>query len=535
LRGIPPHASLISNIPSAARGEVTTFSWARPQDKAGQPDNSMGDCWPPHFHSGQAPPSQRQSWKTSSSACWDAGSERFQCVNHSPHLMDTILSLCLGVALVFYLFSGPKKPIPAAPVPPPKSSANMKKPNTAVSNASNMTLTGNNPCLIAVMGCTGAGKSSFIGLVTGASNVQVGHNLMSETSEVACHSFSHRGRTITLVDTPGFDDSDLSDRDILMKLLAWLKQRYDAGQKLSGILYLHRIDAPRMQGSALRNFGTFKQLCGEGFYRNVMLGTTCWDLLVGSDGERTGSQRESQLRDRGGFWHPMVAKGSEVRRIPRERDAARNLVLELAERAPSFVQSQSEMGQMGMRMDQVSAVKTIDVDLERLRAENERARREQQEAFERAQRAREQRARAEMERERKRQEEVLRREEEKRQKILQEQRELEARREREMRELEEQMRRARIREAEERERERLEGQKRLDRAQFGLDYKALCSAVGDGNFKTRVLSWLKVCGHCVRLMENESYVGELFFLFFSSVTDFCLALTPAALAPAEGS
>lgn len=428
--------------------------------------------------------------------------------------MDTILILCLGVALVAYLFSTPKGPILATPLPQPKPpTSSMKKPNTTVSNSSNMPFNKNNPCLIAVMGCTGAGKSSFIRLVTGASNVQVGHNLTSETSEVACHSFTHRGRTITLVDTPGFDDSDLSDRDILMKLLAWLKQRYDAGQKLSGILYLHRIDAPRMQGSALRNFGTFKQLCGEGFYRNVMLGTTCWDLLVGSDGERTGSQRESQLRDHGGFWHPMVVKGSEVRRIPRERDAARNLVLELAERAPGFVQSQNEMGQMGMRMDQVSAAKTINADLERIRAENERARREQQQAFERAQRAREERARAEMERERKRQEEILRQEEEKRQRILREQRELEARREREMRELEEQMRRARIREAEERERERLEGQKRLDKAQFGLDYKALCSAAEDGNFKTQVLSWLKVCGHCARWLENEEFVGEFLLPF----------------------
>jgi ABC-type Mn2+/Zn2+ transport system ATPase subunit len=34
------------------------------------------------------------------------------------------------------------------------------------------------PCLIAIMGCTGAGKSSFIRLVTGA-NVEVGHTLSS--------------------------------------------------------------------------------------------------------------------------------------------------------------------------------------------------------------------------------------------------------------------------------------------------------------------------------------------------------------------
>src|SRR4051812_4080993 len=47
----------------------------------------------------------------------------------------------------------------------------------------NGTMAGDNKtdqsCLIAVMGCTGAGKSSFIRLVTGARNVDVGHSLSS--------------------------------------------------------------------------------------------------------------------------------------------------------------------------------------------------------------------------------------------------------------------------------------------------------------------------------------------------------------------
>jgi hypothetical protein len=115
------------------------------------------------------------------------------------------------------------------------------------------------------------------------------------TSDINSYQFSHRGKIITLVDTPGFDDSNISDSEILMKLLGWLKETQEDEQKLSGILYLHRIDAPRMQGSALRNFGTFKQLCGEEFYKNIMLGTTCWDLV---DATTIGKERETQLRER---------------------------------------------------------------------------------------------------------------------------------------------------------------------------------------------------------------------------------------------
>jgi predicted GTPase len=71
------------------------------------------------------------------------------------------------------------------------------------------------------------------------------------TSDIDSYQFSNRGKIITLVDTPGFDDSNISDSEILMKLLGWLKETQEDEQKLSGILYLHRIDAPRMQGSAL--------------------------------------------------------------------------------------------------------------------------------------------------------------------------------------------------------------------------------------------------------------------------------------------
>ena len=38
-----------------------------------------------------------------------------------------------------------------------------------------------NPILVAVMGCTGAGKSSFVQVVMGNKDVQIGHNLTSST------------------------------------------------------------------------------------------------------------------------------------------------------------------------------------------------------------------------------------------------------------------------------------------------------------------------------------------------------------------
>ncbi|PMD53043.1 uncharacterized protein K444DRAFT_513865, partial [Hyaloscypha bicolor E] len=120
---------------------------------------------------------------------------------------------------------------------------------------------------------------------------------------------------------------------------------------LPSLLYIHRIDAPRMQGSALRNFGTFKQLCGEEFYKNIMLGTTYATTI--------GEERETQLREKGGFWHALLQKGSEIVRIPREQDSARDVIFHLTSKDPAFLNSQLEMSTMGLSLDEVSATKTI--------------------------------------------------------------------------------------------------------------------------------------------------------------------------------
>jgi hypothetical protein len=328
-------------------------------------------------------------------------------------------------------------------------------------------------------------------------------NVCLVTSEIETYQFTHRGRPITLVDTPGFDDSDSTDRDILMKLLKWLKDTQADGQKLSGILYLHRIDAPRMQGSSLRNFGTFKQLCGEGFYKNIMLGTTCWDLV---DTNNIGNARELQLKEKGGYWHTLLQRGSQIARVPKDRDLARDLIWSLASHNPTFLESQVEMGQ-GVSLDEVSATKTINPELEQLRAEMERALRLEEANAAQVRRERENRARVERENARKRAEKILRQQEEERERILRQQRENDARRERERMEEMRITRMNRIQAAEERERESEREQKKLDNQKFSQDYQKLCRAREYKLITIIILSDLKICGHCCKLLEDEGYVG----------------------------
>ena len=90
-----------------------------------------------------------------------------------------------------------------------------------------------------IMGATGAGKSTvshldgisrvpnaeklqFINLVSG-SGMAIGQGLSSCTSKVeTTDTFMLDGRLVTLIDTPGFDDSNVSDTDILKMIALFL-------------------------------------------------------------------------------------------------------------------------------------------------------------------------------------------------------------------------------------------------------------------------------------------------------------------------
>jgi len=203
------------------------------------------------------------------------------------------------------------------------------------------------------MGPTGSGKSTFINIATGF-NIGVGHSLESCTSEIKIVKLSvpeFADGDVVFVDTPGFDDTHISDTDILKMVANWLKSTYEKEILLSGLLYFHRISDNRMAGTPLKNLRMFEELCGKNAFHNVILTTTMWDEVD----EETGRDREEELTSR--YWRSMLDRKSTTNRFMGTRESALQLIEPLIDAAneKSSLLLQQEMVDLRNKLPETSA------------------------------------------------------------------------------------------------------------------------------------------------------------------------------------
>ncbi|KAG6374164.1 P-loop containing nucleoside triphosphate hydrolase protein [Boletus reticuloceps] len=231
---------------------------------------------------------------------------------------------------------------------------------------------GEDDIVIAVMGITRAGKSSFINKAAGRTEIAITNDLESQTRAVQPVRCLHSDgrRNVVLVDTPGFDDTYLSDAEILKIIAHWLKETYQNNIKLSGLLYLHRITDVRMAGTPLRHLSVFKELCGENNLKNVVLVTTMWDEV----GESAGSRREKELLS--DFWVDMISLGSRACRFQNTPESAWEIIdclnLERSDQRRTPLKIQQEMVDRGLQLHETAAAKTLLRSLTRLAGEAKR-------------------------------------------------------------------------------------------------------------------------------------------------------------------
>ncbi|KAG9312302.1 P-loop containing nucleoside triphosphate hydrolase protein [Chiua virens] len=218
-----------------------------------------------------------------------------------------------------------------------------------------------NDIVIAVMGPTGSGKSTFICSASGRETEGVGDGLKSYTTEVRPIRFydEESGQMVVLVDTPGFDDTYKSDLDILNMISDWLSSSYKKHKLLSGILYLHRIMDNRMAGTPLKNLRVFQKLCGKDALDKVYLTTTMWDEVD----ERVGERRLEELRS--DYWKAMISQGAQVVCCRGVDETPKSLIRDILKKeGRRRVRLQEEMVEMQLEIKETEAGQELYSQLE---------------------------------------------------------------------------------------------------------------------------------------------------------------------------
>ncbi|KAF2745785.1 hypothetical protein M011DRAFT_459693 [Sporormia fimetaria CBS 119925] len=241
---------------------------------------------------------------------------------------------------------------------------------------------------ILIMGVTGSGKSTFISRLTEA-NVGIGHSLESCTAEVEGYTIKGpRGENIYLIDTPGFDDTQISDVDLLQKIASTLEAMYRKDDiRFAGLIYMHRITDQRVAGSSLKSLRIFEKLCGEENYPCVILVTTMWNLLSDADQRGMGEQRLDTLKSKEEFFGKMVAGGAKSMRDDGTLKSAHEIIGRIAQQKSRVITAlQRELADVGRTLEETAVGAFLREHLEQARQRFERERAELEEALEEARR-----------------------------------------------------------------------------------------------------------------------------------------------------
>lgn len=193
--------------------------------------------------------------------------------------------------------------------------------------------------VIPVMGPTGVGKSTFINNVL--DSMRFPQTLRAATSSgfSSCTSALQHfivtvpldhpvanalsGRRLVLVDTPGFDDTNLSDSEILRRISVWLASSYGERIKVGGVVYMFPIYPNRITRNDRANTRVFQKICGKGNLTRIALATTRWSICP----DKVGEGREAELRNN--FWHEMLPQDKRASALLVRLDDSSNSASEL--------------------------------------------------------------------------------------------------------------------------------------------------------------------------------------------------------------
>jgi len=205
-----------------------------------------------------------------------------------------------------------------------------------------------------------------------------------------------------LIDTPGFDDTQVSDMDILKRIARFLEASYKGGDMLTGVLYFHRISDLRTGGTPARTFRMLRKLCGDETLKNVVIVTNMW----GEVDPQVGEAREAQVTSDDLFFKPALDKGAQIVRHANTFPSARAVIRLVLNNHPLPLRIQEELVIEHKDISETGAGEEVNQTLDAQIERHEREMRLFREEMGRAVRDKDERVEKEIEAENKEQENI---------------------------------------------------------------------------------------------------------------------------------
>ena len=134
------------------------------------------------------------------------------------------------------------------------------------------------------------------------------------TQEISVFPFKYNDYiTVHLVDTPGFDDTDRTDSNVLQEIASFPRVSFQAGLKLND---------NRLQGSSMRSMSMFRNIINGSIYENIVLATTIWESLDLEDGIKRETSLIEHSDDRG----MSKQEGCQIRRHKNTKTSGMELI-----------------------------------------------------------------------------------------------------------------------------------------------------------------------------------------------------------------
>ncbi|KXN85976.1 hypothetical protein AN958_10647 [Leucoagaricus sp. SymC.cos] len=175
-----------------------------------------------------------------------------------------------------------------------------------------------------VVGYTGSGSSTFIHTVTqrDQDRIMAGEDMRPRTRKITTYPDTDIPRIgkVTLVDVPGFDFHERSERKARQELREW-SQSVNGNPHVDGIVFIHKIDV-KIPGSRIafpdlevRNI--LVELCGADWQKRIAFVTTHW--LDDAEAKVEYEQKETALKN--GYWRKMSnANPGSITRLETKND-----------------------------------------------------------------------------------------------------------------------------------------------------------------------------------------------------------------------